>query len=756
MRRAALGLVAPALLATCECFADTPPPLVPLPAEIVRGQGEFPVGPGTVVRVPGGDAEAADAARYLVEMVARTRGAVLAVRNAADGAGAPAITFERAPGLGAEAYRLEVTPRGTRIVATSSAGLFYGAVTFWQLLPVGKGATKVPAQVIHDAPVYAWRGLMLDSARHFQSPQFVKSMIDWMAWHKLNILQWHLTDDQGWRIEIRKYPRLASAGSCRVPATAGPVRPPEYCGYYTQAQVREIVAYAASRHIQIVPEIEVPGHAQAAIAAYPSLGAINGPAPPVSAKWGIHTYLFNLEPQTFTFLEDVLTEVMDLFPSPYIHVGGDEAVKDQWIASPSVQARGRALGIDDPEALQTWFTQEIGRFLVARGRRLVGWDEILRPGFSKDAIVMSWHGAAGAHAAAIAGNDTVLSPWPTLYFDNRQSALPSEPPGRMRVVSLEEVYRFEPRDSTLTEDQQKHLLGLQANIWTEHIRTGERVELMALPRAAAIAEVGWTPPDRRDWSSFLQRLVPTFAKYRAMGLRYDDSAFGIDARVTRAADAVLATLANQTKSGEIRYTTDGRDPTASSSSYSSPLRLSVGAELRAATFMGGERMSDVWSHRLDSAFLAGRSSRELDLCSDGISLLLEPDAFGSGARPLFAIDIMNPCWIYRDVDLTRGARLVATAGQLPFNFEIGADAQKIQVGDSRTTHGELEVRIDGCEASTSPPLTVPLAPLPPGALEITLPQINLPARPGRHDVCLRFARPQLDPMWALDRVEITP
>jgi hexosaminidase len=714
MRRGALMLVALALLATGHCFADSPDPLIPLPAEIAPGQGTLTVSSGTVVRVPAGDAEAAEAARYFVDKVARTRGLRLAIIASATsggdvGAGAslartradssagasaaaranstPAITFQREPGLPAEGYRLDVAPAGAVIRATSGAGLFYGAVTLWQLLPVGSGPAQIAAQTINDAPAYAWRGLMLDSARHFQSPGFVKSMLDWMAWHKLNTFHWHLTDDQGWRIEIRKYPRLTSVGGCRVPATATRVTPPRYCGFYTQAQIRDIVAYAAARHIQIIPEIEMPGHAQAAIAAYPELGSLGGEPPPVSAKWGVHAYLFNIEPQTLGFLEDVLTEVMELFPGPYVHIGGDEAVKDQWKASPSVQARARALGISDPEALQTWFTQEIGRFLVKHGKRPVGWDEILQPGLSSDAVVMSWRGETGAHAAAVAGNDTVLSPWPTLYFDNRQSARPSEPPGRMRVISLEDVYRFEPRDPTLTEAQRKHVLGLQANIWTEHIRTEERVELMTLPRAAAVAEVGWTAPARKDWSGFLRRLAPMAERYRALGISYDDSALVANVQATKAPGA-------------------------------------------------------------------RRNSRELQLCSDGVSLLLEPNAFGSGPRPLFALDIMNPCWIYKDADLSRGARLTTAVGQLPFNFEIGADAQKIRVGDARSPEGDLEVRIDGCDGP--PVLTQPLPPMPADKLVNQLRAVNLPARPGRHDVCLRFARPRLDPMWALDWVEIRP
>jgi hexosaminidase len=733
--------------------AAGPPPVVPLPVEVVSRDGEFQLGPQTLVRVPQGDAEAANAAQYFVDLLERSRALKLSVRS--DGAaGSGAITFERKPGLGSEEYSLTVVPSGVRITATTGAGLFYGAVTLWQLVPVGQGATRVPAQTIQDAPAYAWRGLMLDSARHFQSPAFVKSMIDWMALHKLNVLHWHLTDDQGWRLEIRKYPRLTEIGAWRERATAGAQKAPRYGGYYTQAEVRDIVKHATSRHVQVIPEIEMPGHAQAPVAAYPVLGSMTGPVPPVSAKWGVHPYLFNLEPATFTFLEDVLEEVIALFPSPYLHVGGDEAVKDQWKASPVVQARAKALGIEDEEALQTWFTQEIGRFLVSKGRRLVGWDEILRPGLSSDAIVMSWRGTEGARQAALVGNDTVLSPWPTLYFDNQQSALASEPPGRMRVISLEDVYRFELRDPALNDAQQKHVLGVQANLWTEHIRTEDRLEWMALPRAAAVAEVGWTARERRHWVGFVQRMPQMFERYRALGLHYADSVFAIDARVSSEPNGVRATLANQAGVGEIRYTTDGRDPTASSLAYSSPLQLQVGTELSAATFVDQKPVSSVWRRNLDAGTLARRGSRELDLCSDGVALLLEPNGVGRGERPILALDIMNPCWIYRGVDLTNGARLTAAVLQLPFNFEIGADAQKIRVGDARTSEGELEVRLGGCEGD--PVAVQPVTAVPANEWTRTLAPIAVPASPGRHDICVRFARPHLDPMWALDWLEIRP
>jgi hexosaminidase len=730
--------------------------VIPLPANIVPGDGSFEIGAATLVNVPKGDGDAANAARYLVELWQRCNALALPVSvgataspTSASGAASVAtdstITFRRTQGFGSEGYKIEIRPHRITVSASSGAGLFYGAMTLWQLLPPELSARRIPSQTVIDAPRYAWRGLMLDSARHFQSPAFIHSMIDWMAWHKLNVLHWHLTDDQGWRLQIKKYPRLTSIGAWR----AG------YGGFYTQDEVRDIVAHAARRHVQVVPEIEMPGHAQAAIAAYPKLGAASQPLP-VSSNWGVHTHLFNLEPQTFRFLEDVLDEVMQVFPSRYVHVGGDEAVKDEWNASAQVQTRARELGIQNAEALQSYFTQRIGRYLAAHGRRLVGWDEILSPGLPTDAIVMSWRGVAGAHSAAAAGNDTVLTPQPTLYFDRRQSTLATEPPGRFELVTLEDVYRFDPSDPSLSAAQQRHVLGVQADIWTEHIATDKRVEWMALPRAAALAEVGWSGPERR-WPDFLTRLVPMFARYRAFGLGYADSVFGINAGIERTAGGITLTLSNTAEFkdsglGAIRYTLDRSEPTASSKAYASPLTLPAGTEVRAATFIGTEQVSRTWQKHLDASAGRLRDSHDLDLCSNRIGLLLEPAGFAGNAGAPLAIDIMNPCWIDRGVDLTRGPRIIASVAPLPFNYELGADVATIPVGNTRTPEGELEIHADTCDGAAI--ATLLLAPAAASKALTTLPAQRLPALAGRHDLCLRFARPRLDPMWALNWIEI--
>jgi hexosaminidase len=733
--------------------------VIPAPAEVNPGSGLFRIDSTVEMRVPPRDRDAHAAAHYLADLWTRTNALTLPVRAGAAPAGRPTIEFRRRSGFRREAYGIEVTPQRITVSAGSAAGLFYGAVTLWQLLPAGGNGGEIAAQTVRDAPRYPWRGLMLDSSRHFQSPAFVRSMIDWMGWHKLNVLHWHLTDDQGWRLEIRKYPKLTAVGAWRIPASVpgGPSHKP-YGGYYTQQQVRGIVAFAATRHVQIVPEIDMPGHAQAALAAYPELGAIDShPIFPVSAKWGVHSHLFNLEPSTIEFLQNVLDEVMQLFPSRYVHIGGDEAVKDEWNASATVQARAQVLGIGDSSALQSYFTQKISAYLSAHGRRAVGWDEILQPGLASDTLVMSWHGASAAHAAAVRGNDAVLAPDPTLYFDHRQSSLATEPPGRLDVISLSDVYRFEPHDPQLTEIQQRHILGLQADLWTEHIKTEGRVEWMALPRAAAVAEVGWSSP-QRSWPDFLKRLASMSARYRAFGLDYADSVFGIEPHVVRTTRDISVTLANLPElvgaalDPRIHYTLDGQEPSSTSPLYAAPLSVAAGTEIRAATFIGSEQVSRTWSARLDAHAAARRTSHDLELCSNSVGLLLEPSGERSSADAPLAVDIMNPCWIYRDVDLEHGPQVLAAVAALPFNYELGQDAAKIRVGDNRTPQGELEVHVDGCDTAALSVLPLAGAAHHDGVTELQAQR--LPPLPGRHDVCLRFARPRLDPLWALDWVEI--
>ena len=620
--------------------------LLPAPVVETPGQGTFHLTSRTVIVAPAGDASALASARYLADMLARTRGLKLKVLEGSPPAGTPVVLLRRGP-PGGEAYVLDAGPSGLTIQSQGDAGLFYGVVSAWQLATstAGKGPADIAAVHVEDAPRFAWRGLMLDPARHFESPAFVEAFIDRMARAKLNVLHWHLVDDQGWRLEIKKYPRLTEVGAWRVPAGAAPAadidaktgQPRLYGGFYTQAQVREIVAYAAARHITIVPEIEMPGHAQAAIAAYPELGSSATPPKAPSSDWGVHPYLYNVDEKTFSFLQDVLTEVMDLFPSRYIHVGGDEAVKIQWKSDPDVQARMRQLYIGDEDALQGWFIARTESFLRAHGRKLVGWDEILLGGVAPGATVMSWRGVDGAIIAAKLGHDTVLAPAPFYYFDNRQSGGTDQPPGRGMVVSLKTVYDFEPMPSALSSAERAHVLGVQAQLWSEHIRTEDRVSYMAFPRALAIAETGWSPAGRKDWAGFVTRVNTEAVRSRALG---EVSGPGPDTPVPPAAANV-------------------------------------------------------------------RASQELRLCSQNIALNLEDDAPIGGPRARFLVDIMRPCWIWPAADLTGVMKIEVSVGQLPFNFQIGDDVKKIHYRAPVTPAGELEVR-DGCDGPLL--ASLPLAP----------------------------------------------
>ncbi|MEO0920121.1 MAG: beta-N-acetylhexosaminidase, partial [Pseudomonadota bacterium] len=544
--------------------------IIPAPASISPGHGQFVVTNTVRVEVAGDDAEALSVAEYFVSLTARTtRFDFEVVTLGAGERSQGGIVFardNRASGASVQdAYTLIVDDNGVRLSADEGAGLLNAATTLWQMLTSVEsdgGAVTLPAVTIEDAPRYAWRGLMLDSARHYQSTDYIKQFIDWMAVHKFNVFHWHLIDDQGWRLEIKKYPRLTSVGAYRVqqgeaaqadidPATG---EPRIYGGFYSQDEVRDIVAYAAERHITVIPEIEMPGHAQALLVAYPEY-SVTGEEIELRTDWGIFPHLYNVEEETFDFIEDVLTEVMDLFPSTYIHIGGDEAVKDQWEASARVQERMSEFGVEDEEELQSYFVRRVETFLNQNGRKLVGWDEILEGGLSPNATVMSWRGEAGGIEAAKQGHDVVMTPGPLLYFDFEQSSLRDEPPGRPEpnVQTLEDIYIYNPKPDELTAEEASHILGIQANIWTEHMRLQERVTHMSFPRAAAVSEIAWTDGTTKDFNAFLERLTVQLRRYETLGIAYADSAFQVDMKAKRAAidDMVSIELDNQTGFGNI-------------------------------------------------------------------------------------------------------------------------------------------------------------------------------------------------------------
>lgn len=744
MRVKLIGWVA---LALAGC-AGRPAPeirLLPQPASITPGAGAMTLRPGAAISVPPGDPGARAAAEWLADLTRRTRGLPLTVVEGGDGA----VRFSREAGRPREGYALDVSRSGAVVKASDDEGLLHGATTLWQL--VGERG-RTPAVSITDAPRFAWRGLMLDSARHFQSPAFVKTLIDAMAAHKLNVLHWHLTDDQGWRVEIKKHPRLTEVGAWRRPATApGAPQLPVTGGFYTQADIRDVVAHAARRGITVVPEVEMPGHALAAIRAYPQLGT-GAPIPPgTESHWGVFPWLFNVEETTLTFLEDVLTEVMALFPSRYIHVGGDEAVKDQWKASPRIQARMRQLGIKTEEELQGWFIKRMERFLSARGRKLIGWDEILDGDIAPDATVMSWRGVKGAVTAARQGHDAVLSPAPTLYLDHLQSASQFEGPGRGKPIGLKEVYAFDPMPADLAPELRRHILGLQGNLWTEHVRDEAGVAYKMFPRGSAIAETGWSAARPRDFAGFVRRLAPQVERLAKLGIDAAPSTFAPipTDRFDPATGRVAVTLAAEAGL-PVRYTLDGSEPSARSRLYAGPLSLPVPTRLRAASFDGREALPGALDHTYDAAAVRRRGDRELRLCADAFQLALVDDAPAEEPRPSFLTSVGQPCWIYADAPLDGVTAIAIDVGQLPFIFQIGKDRDGIRFRPPATPTGEFEVRA-GCGGERVAVLPLAPAVANPGVTRLTAP---MPRRPGRADLCITYTARGVEPLWAIGQVQL--
>ena len=455
------------------------------------------------------------------------------------GGGAVVLGLEES--LGAEAYRLVVTPATVTVTGGDPAGVHYGLQTLRQLLPpaalrrapVGTGPWEIPAVEITDAPRFRWRGCMLDVARHFMPVAGVLRMIDLIAVHKLNVLHLHLTDDQGWRLEIPGHPRLTEVGGWRPRSMRGSKKHEEYDdrphgGYYTADDIREIVAHAAARHVTVVPEIDLPGHVQAALAAYPHLG--NGPRPAVREAWGISAHTLNVSGEALDFCRTVLDTVCDLFPSPVIGIGGDECDRDEWRSSPAAVARARQLGID-PDDLQSWFVAQLAAMLAARGRRPYGWDEILEGGAPAGALVAAWRGPEAATFAANAGHDVVSCPDMHVYLDYRQSDDPAEPTPVGTRLTVDDVYAFDPVPPGVTDPGR--IIGAQANIWTEHMPDARAVDYMAFPRLCAFAEVVWstarepvpTPQDHgdpagRDHGDFARRLAAHYPRLDALGVEY--------------------------------------------------------------------------------------------------------------------------------------------------------------------------------------------------------------------------------------------
>lgn len=512
------------------------PYLVPRPVRMEVKPGTFTLKRDTII-IAGAEAQVeAEKLAEDLRIATRLPLSVTTERSASEGI---ILTLDDRleSALGSEGYALSVSPERVRIRAAAPNGLQNGSVTFRQLLPpavfvrepaggsTDAGAWTAPCVEIEDKPRFVWRGFLIDVARHYMPLDFLKKAVDLVALHKLNTLQLHLTDDQGWRVEIKRYPRLTEVGSVRKESPArgdrnrgdGTVYGPFF---YTQAELRDLVSYAQARHVTVIPEIEMPGHFLGALAAYPQYSCRGGPFE-VRTRWGVEPDILCAgNDAAFEFARAILEEVIEIFPSQFVHIGGDEAPRDRWKECPKCQARIRAEGLKNEAELQTYFNRRIEQFLTSKGRRLIGWDEILEGGLTPGAAVMSWRGVEGGIAAANAGHDVVMSPTSHCYLDYAQSRNPGEPESIGGFIPLQKVYEFEPIPPGLEPSKRHHVLGGQGNVWTEYIDTPAKLEYFAFPRAAALAEVLWSPAEGKDFQGFLRRLEFHTRRLDALKVNY--------------------------------------------------------------------------------------------------------------------------------------------------------------------------------------------------------------------------------------------
>ena len=579
--------------------------IIPRPQQVkVSNDAPFTLSAKTVISLGTNSQDMKRNANMLASYIEQATGIRPAIGKGKSGA-AIILTIDKTI-ANAEGYKLDADAKQIRIAGASAAGVFYGIQTLRKSLPLVNGkASKVSIPAVHiaDAPRFAYRGTHLDVSRHFVTADSVRQFIDMLALHNINRFHWHLTDDQGWRIEIKKYPLLTQIGSKRAQTVighnSGKYDGKPYSGFYTQKQIRDIVKYAADRYITIVPEIDLPGHMQAALAAYPDMGCTGGPYE-VWQKWGVSdNVLCAGNNKTLTFIDNVLKEITKLFPSKYIHVGGDECPKTQWQKCPKCQARIKALNLEAKdghsaeERLQSYIITHASNYLKSLGRNTIGWDEILEGGLAEGATVMSWRGESGGIAAAKQHHDVVMTPNNYLYFDYYQSLdKANEPLAIGGYLPLETVYSYEPMPKELTADEARHIIGVQANIWTEYMPTFKQMQYMALPRLAALSEVQWSQPALKDYNSFTNRLTEFTHMYDRLGYNYAKHLYNVAIHVD-SDNKWREILIHMTTAGnaEIRYTLDGTEPTANSTLYTGAIVLQKSAKIRAAAFRDGKRSS---------------------------------------------------------------------------------------------------------------------------------------------------------------------
>ncbi|WP_242923246.1 glycoside hydrolase family 20 protein [Pontibacter liquoris] len=570
--------------------------IIPKPASVQQMPGTFTITKNTVIAVK--DKKDRDAANFLNDYLQQVYGFKLDIKKKGKHNFIRFATHKPAGTPAKDGYTLTATKDGVTIEGDTYAGTFYGLQSLIQLLPVEKSTSLViPAVAIKDVPRFDYRGMHLDVGRHMFPISFIKKYIDYLALHKMNYFHWHLTEDQGWRLEFKKYPELTKTGAYRNSTIIGRypgtgVDNTRYGGFYTQDEAKEIVKYAAARHITVVPEIEMPGHASAALASYPWLGCPGTGPYKVEGTWGIFDDVYCAgKDSTFTFLQDVMDEVMAIFPSKYIHVGGDESPKSNWKICPLCQKRIKDEGLKDEHELQSYFIQRMEKYINGKGRTIIGWDEILEGGLAPNAIVMSWRGEAGGIAAAQQHHNVIMTPGTHVYFDHAQSQR-EDSVTIGGFTSIEKAYSYEPIPKELTAEQAKYVLGAQANVWTEYMSNTAKVEYQIFPRMSALSEVLWTAPEKKDYKDFEKRLLTQFKRYDLWGARYSNAYYDITANVQPSADFQGVTVKMDAKKdlGKLVYTIKGKQ---AETPYSGPIVLKESSQVTGLYYKDNQLMDSV-------------------------------------------------------------------------------------------------------------------------------------------------------------------
>lgn len=577
--------------------------LIPYPQKVEYHKGEFSLNFETAVK---GDEKSFEY-QFFLKSLNKIKGFDLSKNNQKSGTNVIFLNLKKELN---NDYEIQIIADFISVTGKDRSGLFHGIQTLLQLIQTSQNS-KLPALKIEDQPKFAWRGMHLDVCRHFFTVEEVKQYIDYLAMYKLNTFHWHLTDDQGWRIEIKKYPKLTQVGSKRKESMIGAYVDDTFDGkpygpyFYTQEQIKDVVKYAQDRHITVVPEIEMPGHALAALSAYPELACTKGPFESAT-KWGVFDDVFCPKDETFTFLENVLDEVIQLFPSQYIHIGGDECPKTRWKECAHCQALIKKNNLKDEHGLQSYFIQRIEKYVNSKGRKIIGWDEILEGGLAPNAAVMSWTGIKGGIEAAKTNHFAVMTPGAYCYFDHYQGDPATEPNAFGGFTPLDKVYSYNPIPTELNAEQAKYILGVQANLWTEYILDFKQVQYMIFPRLFALSEVGWGTSKLENYKEFENRVVEQFKILDKMNINYAKSIYNISGKVIPNNNGISYELSTSQNPNGIKFTTDGSEPKSNSANYQNSITVSKAMTIKSAYFENDELKSAVSSQNFSTSKTTGK------------------------------------------------------------------------------------------------------------------------------------------------------